>query len=167
MPVGIASLNSADAVPDDDEWQRHRAALRDLLKPALTNQYVKRVYSTALDFQSALDRSLSATSDQTLDLSQIRHITTRYGLEAIAVVMMGKKLGALALHPSKDLESFILAAKDMFSLSEELLFRSLPLWKVMETATLKQLYKSWDDLFHFAELTLNNRTHGMKGSSCL
>ena len=39
------------------------------------------------------------------------------------------------------------AASTMFETTEELLFRALPLWKIMETPLRKKNFQSWDTLY--------------------
>lgn len=156
IPLGV-TMQLSKYEQDEEEWRKYRRPVAKLLRPTLVASYVPRVAHVGLDWAATL-RELNSTP---LTVSELRFITSAFGFEAIAAILMGKSMGVLGKKPDHidpSISSFMKAIDRIFRTTNKMMFGELPLWRFMNTATLKDHDQAWDESFHLArEVFLNSK----------
>lgn len=148
IPLGVTmQLSKTDQ--DEDEWRKYRKPVSKLLRPSLVSSYVPRVAQVGLDWATTLRK----TNSQPLQVSDLRMMTSSYGFEAIAAILMGKSMGVLGKNRDQVdpvIASFMKAVDRIFRASNKMMFGELPLWRVMNTKSRQEHDNAWDEAFRLA-----------------
>lgn len=160
IPLGV-TMELSQFSQNEEEWRKYRRPIATLLKPDLVRSYVPRVAHVAND----LVETMRLTNQKSVNISQLREMTSAYGFEAISAILMGKSMGSLqgGGKASVDPESLrrnrgmMDAVDEMFRVSNKMMFNEFPFWKWFNTSSKKELYASTDKLFELGAQIFHDR----------
>ncbi|KAK2101940.1 hypothetical protein P7K49_019607 [Saguinus oedipus] len=142
---------------EGEEWQR----LRSLLAPLLLRPQAAARYAGTLDYvvRDLVRRLRGQRGRGTGPPALVRDVAGefyKFGLEGIAAVLLGSRLGCLEAQVPPDTETFIRAVGSVFV--STLLTMAMPQWlRHLVPGPWGRLCRDWDQMFAFAQRHVERR----------
>uniref|UniRef100_G3T696 Cytochrome P450 family 27 subfamily B member 1 n=2 Tax=Loxodonta africana TaxID=9785 RepID=G3T696_LOXAF len=152
---------------EGEEWQRLRSLLAPLLlRPQAAAGYAGTLDSVVRDLVRRLRRQREQAAGPPALVRDVAGEFYKFGLESIAAVLLGSRLGCLEAEVPPDTETFIRAVGSVFV--STLLTMAMPNWlHRLVPGPWGRLCRDWDQMFAFAqqhverrEAEVAMRTHG-------
>ncbi|XP_036885994.1 25-hydroxyvitamin D-1 alpha hydroxylase, mitochondrial isoform X4 [Sturnira hondurensis] len=142
---------------EGEEWQRLRSLLAPLLlRPQAAAGYAKTLDSVVLDLVQRLRCQRGRSAGPPDLVRDVAGEFYKFGLEGIAAVLLGSRLGCLEAEVPPDTEMFIRAVGSVFV--STLLTMAMPKWlNRLVPGPWGRLCQDWDQMFAFAQKHMERR----------
>ncbi|KAM8800681.1 25-hydroxyvitamin D-1 alpha hydroxylase, mitochondrial [Rhynchonycteris naso] len=136
---------------EGEEWQKLRSLLAPLLlRPQTASSYARTLEDVVLDLVRRLQRQRGRGTGPPTLVHDVAGEFYKFGLEGIAAVLLGSRLGCLEAEVPPDTEIFIRAVGSVFV--STLLTMAMPNWlHRLVPGPWGQLCQDWDQMFAFAQ----------------
>ncbi|XP_037023065.2 25-hydroxyvitamin D-1 alpha hydroxylase, mitochondrial isoform X5 [Artibeus jamaicensis] len=142
---------------EGEEWQRLRSLLAPLLlRPQAAAGYARTLDSVVLDLVQRLRCQRGRSPGPPTLVRDVAGEFYKFGLEGIAAVLLGSRLGCLEAEVPPDTEMFIRAVGSVFV--STLLTMAMPKWlNRLVPGPWGRLCQDWDQMFAFAQKHMERR----------
>ncbi|XP_007948249.1 25-hydroxyvitamin D-1 alpha hydroxylase, mitochondrial [Orycteropus afer afer] len=142
---------------EGEEWQRLRTLLAPLLlRPQAAASYAETLGDVVHDLVRRLRRQRGRGAGPPALVRDVAGEFYRFGLEGIAAVLLGSRLGCLETEVPPDTETFIRAVGSVFV--STLLTMAMPNWlHRLVPGPWGRLCRDWDQMFAFAQQHVEQR----------
>ncbi|KAM6216045.1 25-hydroxyvitamin D-1 alpha hydroxylase, mitochondrial [Rhynchocyon petersi] len=142
---------------DGQEWQRLRRLLAPLLlRPQSAAGYAGTLDGVVRDLVRRLQRQRGLGAGPPALVRDVAGEFYKFGLEGIAAVLLGSRLGCLEPEVPPDTETFIRAVGSVFV--STLLTMAMPNWlHTLVPGPWDRLCRDWDQMFAFAQKHVEQR----------
>ncbi|XP_017501748.2 25-hydroxyvitamin D-1 alpha hydroxylase, mitochondrial isoform X1 [Manis javanica] len=142
---------------EGEEWQRLRSLLAPLLlRPQAAARYAGTLNNVVCDLVRRLRRQRGRGAGPPTLVRDVAGEFYKFGLEGIAAVLLGSRLGCLESEVSPDTETFIRAVGSVFV--STLLTMAMPNWlHRLVPGPWDRLCRDWDQMFAFAQRHVEQR----------
>ncbi|XP_036314000.1 25-hydroxyvitamin D-1 alpha hydroxylase, mitochondrial isoform X2 [Pipistrellus kuhlii] len=142
---------------EGEEWQRLRSLLAPLLlRPRAAARYAGTLDAVVLDLVRRLRRQRGRGTGSPALVRDVAGEFYKFGLEGIAAVLLGSRLGCLETQVPPDTETFIRAVGSVFV--STLLTMAMPSWlHRLVPGPWGRLCQDWDQMFAFAQKHVEQR----------
>nr|XP_012632586.1 25-hydroxyvitamin D-1 alpha hydroxylase, mitochondrial isoform X2 [Microcebus murinus] len=142
---------------EGEEWQRLRSLLAPLLlRPHAAAGYAGTLDSVVCDLVRRLRRQRGRGTGPPSLVRDVAGEFYKFGLEGIAAVLLGSRLGCLEAEVPPDTEGFIRAVGSVFV--STLLTMAMPSWlQRLVPGPWGRLCRDWDQMFAFAQQHVERR----------
>ncbi|XP_003476175.1 25-hydroxyvitamin D-1 alpha hydroxylase, mitochondrial [Cavia porcellus] len=142
---------------EGEEWQRLRSLLAPLLlRPQAAAGYAGTLDTVVCDLVRLLKRQRGRSTGPPALVRNVAGEFYKFGLEGIAAVLLGSRLGCLEAEVPPDTESFIRAVGSVFV--STLLTMAMPSWlHHFVPGPWNRLCRDWDQMFAFAQQHVERR----------
>uniref|UniRef100_A0A8C9AJ15 Cytochrome P450 family 27 subfamily B member 1 n=1 Tax=Prolemur simus TaxID=1328070 RepID=A0A8C9AJ15_PROSS len=142
---------------EGEEWQRLRSLLAPLLlRPQAAAGYAGTLDSVVCDLVRRLRRQRGRGTGPPDLVRDVAGEFYKFGLEGIAAVLLGSRLGCLEAEVPPDTEAFIRAVGSVFV--STLLTMAMPGWlQRLVPGPWGRLCRDWDQMFAFAQQHVERR----------
>ncbi|XP_014405546.1 PREDICTED: 25-hydroxyvitamin D-1 alpha hydroxylase, mitochondrial isoform X2 [Myotis brandtii] len=142
---------------EGEEWQRLRSLLAPLLlRPQAAARYARTLDDVVLDLVRRLRRQRGRGTGSPALVRDVAGEFYKFGLEGIAAVLLGSRLGCLETEVPPDTETFIRAVGSVFV--STLLTMAMPNWlHRLVPGPWGRLCQDWDQMFAFAQKHVERR----------
>ncbi|XP_019597966.2 25-hydroxyvitamin D-1 alpha hydroxylase, mitochondrial [Rhinolophus sinicus] len=142
---------------EGEEWQRLRSLLAPLLlRPQAASRYARTLDDVVLDLVRRLRRQRGRGAGPPALVQDVAGEFYKFGLEGIAAVLLGSRLGCLEAKVPPDTETFIRAVGSVFV--STLLTMAMPNWlHRLVPGPWGRLCRDWDQMFAFAQQHVERR----------
>ncbi|XP_006859563.1 PREDICTED: 25-hydroxyvitamin D-1 alpha hydroxylase, mitochondrial-like [Chrysochloris asiatica] len=136
---------------EGEEWQRLRSLLAPLLlRPQAAAGYAETLDNVVHDLVQRLRRQRGRGTGPSTLVQDVAGEFYKFGLESIAAVLLGSRLGCLEAEVPPDTETFIRAVGSVFV--STLLTMAMPNWlHHLVPGPWGRLCRDWDQMFAFAQ----------------
>ncbi|XP_004647093.1 25-hydroxyvitamin D-1 alpha hydroxylase, mitochondrial isoform X1 [Octodon degus] len=136
---------------EGEEWQRLRSRLAPLLlRPQAAADYAEPLDNVVCDLVRRLRRQRGRGAGPPALVQDVAGEFYKFGLEGIAAVLLGSRLGCLEAQVPPDTETFIRAVGSVFV--STLLTMAMPSWlHRFVPGPWNRLCRDWDQMFAFAQ----------------
>ncbi|KAL7751035.1 hypothetical protein RI367_003615 [Sorochytrium milnesiophthora] len=133
---------------NDEGWRRVRMVLNErIFKPkVVTSLFTERLGPVANLALDVIDQSMVQPHSET----GIEQVMFRWALDSVGSIIFAQDLNALTDNPPERVRNIIDQTLVMFATTQELLFGS-PLYRLLETPTLRRHYEAWDTIMDVAQ----------------
>ncbi|XP_043302436.1 25-hydroxyvitamin D-1 alpha hydroxylase, mitochondrial isoform X1 [Cervus canadensis] len=142
---------------EGEEWQRLRSLLAPLLlRPQAAARYAGTLHGVVRDLVRRLRRQRGLGAGPPALVRDVAGEFYKFGLEGIAAVLLGSRLGCLEAEVPPDTETFIRAVGSVFV--STLLTMAMPSWlRRVVPGPWDRLCRDWDQMFAFAQQHVEQR----------
>uniref|UniRef100_A0A8D2D5Y1 Cytochrome P450 family 27 subfamily B member 1 n=1 Tax=Sciurus vulgaris TaxID=55149 RepID=A0A8D2D5Y1_SCIVU len=142
---------------EGEEWQKLRSLLAPLLlRPQAAAGYAETLDKVVGDLVRLLRRQRGRGTGPPTLVRDVAGEFYKFGLEGIAAVLLGSRLGCLEAEVPSDTETFIRAVGSVFV--STLLTMAMPNWlHRLVPGPWARLCRDWDQMFAFAQLHVEQR----------
>ncbi|XP_058413756.1 25-hydroxyvitamin D-1 alpha hydroxylase, mitochondrial [Diceros bicornis minor] len=142
---------------EGEEWQRLRSLLAPLLlRPQAAARYAGTLDDVVRDLVRRLRRQRGRGAGPPALVRDVAGEFYKFGLEGIAAVLLGSRLGCLEAEVPPDTETFIHAVGSVFV--STLLTMAMPHWlHRLVPGPWGRLCRDWDQMFAFAQRHVEQR----------
>ncbi|NIG60885.1 25-hydroxyvitamin D-1 alpha hydroxylase, mitochondrial-like [Pontoporia blainvillei] len=142
---------------EGEEWQRLRSLLAPLLlRPQAAARYAGTLHDVVGDLVRRLRRQRGLGAGPPALVRDVAGEFYKFGLEGIAAVLLGSRLGCLEAQVPPDTETFIRAVRSVFV--STLLTMAMPSWlHRLVPGPWGRLCRDWDQMFAFAQQHVERR----------
>eukprot|EP00070_Physeter_catodon_P032306 XP_028339200.1 25-hydroxyvitamin D-1 alpha hydroxylase, mitochondrial [Physeter catodon] len=142
---------------EGEEWQRLRSLLAPLLlRPQAAARYAGTLHDVVGDLVRRLRRQRGLGAGPPALVRDVAGEFYKFGLEGIAAVLLGSRLGCLEAEVPPDTETFIRAVRSVFV--STLLTMAMPSWlHRLVPGPWGRLCRDWDQMFAFAQQHVERR----------
>ncbi|XP_055104535.1 25-hydroxyvitamin D-1 alpha hydroxylase, mitochondrial isoform X1 [Symphalangus syndactylus] len=142
---------------EGEEWQRLRSLLAPLLlRPQAAARYAETLDNVVCDLVRRLRRQRGHGTGLPTLVRDVAGEFYKFGLEGIAAVLLGSRLGCLEAQVPPDTETFIRAVGSVFV--STLLTMAMPHWlRHLVPGPWGRLCRDWDQMFAFAQRHVERR----------
>ncbi|XP_006897623.1 PREDICTED: 25-hydroxyvitamin D-1 alpha hydroxylase, mitochondrial-like [Elephantulus edwardii] len=142
---------------DGEEWQRLRSLLAPLLlRPQSAARYAGTLDNVVGDLVRRLRCQRGLGAGPPALVRDVAGEFYKFGLEGIAAVLLGSRLGCLEAQVPRDTETFIRAVGSVFV--STLLTMAMPSWlHRLVPGPWDRLCRDWDQMFAFAQQHVEQR----------
>ncbi|XP_008591760.1 PREDICTED: 25-hydroxyvitamin D-1 alpha hydroxylase, mitochondrial-like, partial [Galeopterus variegatus] len=142
---------------EGEEWQRLRSLLAPLLlRPQAAAGYAATLDNVVRDLVRRLRRQRGRGTGPPALVRDVAGEFYKFGLESIAAVLLGSRLGCLEAEVPPDTETFIRAVGSVFV--STLLTMAMPNWlHRLVPGPWVRLCRDWDQMFAFAQQHVERR----------
>ncbi|XP_004317886.3 25-hydroxyvitamin D-1 alpha hydroxylase, mitochondrial [Globicephala melas] len=142
---------------EGEEWQRLRSLLAPLLlRPQAAARYAGTLHDVVGDLVRRLRRQRGLGAGPPALVRDVAGEFYKFGLEGIAAVLLGSRLGCLEAEVPPDTETFIRAVRSVFV--STLLTMAMPGWlHRLVPGPWDRLCRDWDQMFAFAQQHVERR----------
>ncbi|XP_004053505.2 25-hydroxyvitamin D-1 alpha hydroxylase, mitochondrial [Gorilla gorilla gorilla] len=142
---------------EGEEWQRLRSLLAPLLlRPQAAARYAGTLNNVVCDLVRRLRRQRGRGTGPPALVRDVAGEFYKFGLEGIAAVLLGSRLGCLEAQVPPDTETFIRAVGSVFV--STLLTMAMPHWlRHLVPGPWGRLCRDWDQMFAFAQRHVERR----------
>ncbi|KAM7115531.1 25-hydroxyvitamin D-1 alpha hydroxylase, mitochondrial isoform 1-T1 [Molossus nigricans] len=142
---------------EGEEWQKLRSLLAPLLlRPQAAARYARTLDNVVLDLVQRLRRQRGRCGGPPALVCDVAGEFYKFGLEGIAAVLLGSRLGCLDAEVPPDTETFIRAVGSVFV--STLLTMAMPSWlHRLVPGPWSRLCQDWDQMFAFAQKHVEQR----------
>ncbi|XP_030178925.1 25-hydroxyvitamin D-1 alpha hydroxylase, mitochondrial isoform X1 [Lynx canadensis] len=142
---------------EGEEWQRLRSLLAPLLlRPQAAARYAGTLDDVVHDLVRRLRRQRGRGAGPPALVRDVAGEFYKFGLEGIAAVLLGSRLGCLEAEVPPDTETFIRAVGSVFV--STLLTMAMPSWlHRLVPGPWGRLCRDWDHMFAFAQQHVERR----------
>ncbi|DAA29656.1 25-hydroxyvitamin D-1 alpha hydroxylase, mitochondrial [Bos indicus x Bos taurus] len=142
---------------EGEEWQRLRSLLAPLLlRPQAAARYAGTLHGVVRDLVRRLRRQRGLGAGPPSLVRDVAGEFYKFGLEGIAAVLLGSRLGCLEAEVPPDTETFIRAVGSVFV--STLLTMAMPSWlHRVVPGPWDRLCRDWDQMFAFAQQHVEQR----------
>ncbi|XP_004700556.1 25-hydroxyvitamin D-1 alpha hydroxylase, mitochondrial [Echinops telfairi] len=146
---------------EGEEWQRLRSLLAPLLlRPQAATRYAGALDDVVGDLVLRLRRQRGLCAGPPTLVQDVAGEFYKFGLEGIAAVLLGSRLGCLEAQVPPDTETFIRAVGSVFV--STLLTMAMPKWlHRLVPGPWGRLCRDWDQMFAFAQQHVEERVAEM------
>uniref|UniRef100_A0A9L0SSM4 Cytochrome P450 family 27 subfamily B member 1 n=1 Tax=Equus caballus TaxID=9796 RepID=A0A9L0SSM4_HORSE len=150
---------------EGEEWQRLRSLLAPLLlRPQAAARYAGTLDDVVRDLVRRLRRQRGRGAGPPALVRDVAGEFYKFGLEGIAAVLLGSRLGCLEAEVPPDTEAFIRAVGSVFV--STLLTMAMPNWlHRLVPGPWGRLCRDWDQMFAFAQQHVERREAEVAGRS--
>ncbi|XP_055973700.1 25-hydroxyvitamin D-1 alpha hydroxylase, mitochondrial [Sorex fumeus] len=150
---------------EGEEWQRLRSLLAPLLlRPQAAARYAGTLDDVVRDLVRRLRRQRGRGAGPPTLVRDVAGEFYKFGLEGIAAVLLGSRLGCLETQVPPDTETFIRAVGSVFV--STLLTMAMPSWlHRLVPGPWSRLCRDWDQMFAFAQQHVERRAAEVAGRS--
>ncbi|XP_066221935.1 25-hydroxyvitamin D-1 alpha hydroxylase, mitochondrial [Saccopteryx leptura] len=136
---------------EGEEWQKLRSLLAPLLlRPQAAASYARTLEDVVLDLVRRLQHQRGRGAGPPTLVRDVAGEFYKFGLEGIAAVLLGSRLGCLEAEVPPDTENFIRAVGSVFV--STLLTMAMPNWlHRLVPGPWSRLCQDWDQMFAFAQ----------------
>ncbi|XP_049639034.1 25-hydroxyvitamin D-1 alpha hydroxylase, mitochondrial [Suncus etruscus] len=136
---------------EGEEWQRLRSLLAPLLlRPPAAARYAGTLDQVVRDLVGRLRRQRGRGAGPPTLVRDVAGEFYKFGLEGIAAVLLGSRLGCLEAEVPEDTETFIRAVGSVFV--STLLTMAMPTWlHRLVPGPWSRLCRDWDQMFAFTQ----------------
>ncbi|EPY82927.1 cytochrome P450, family 27, subfamily B, polypeptide 1 [Camelus ferus] len=149
--------NPRKGLREGEEWQRLRSLLAPLLlRPQAAARYAGTLHNVVCDLVRRLRRQRGLGAGPPALVRDVAGEFYKFGLEGIAAVLLGSRLGCLEAEVPPDTETFIRAVGSVFV--STLLTMAMPNWlHRFVPGPWGRLCRDWDQMFAFAQHHVERR----------
>ncbi|MBZ3882848.1 25-hydroxyvitamin D-1 alpha hydroxylase, mitochondrial [Sciurus carolinensis] len=142
---------------EGEEWQKLRSLLAPLLlRPQAAAGYAETLDKVVGDLVRLLRRQRGRGTRPPTLVRDVAGEFYKFGLEGIAAVLLGSRLGCLEAEVPSDTETFIRAVGSVFV--STLLTMAMPNWlRRLVPGPWTRLCRDWDQMFAFAQQHVEQR----------
>ncbi|XP_015983171.2 25-hydroxyvitamin D-1 alpha hydroxylase, mitochondrial isoform X1 [Rousettus aegyptiacus] len=142
---------------EGEEWQGLRSLLAPLLlRPQAAARYARTLDDVVLDLVRRLRCQRGRSAGPPALVRDVAGEFYKFGLEGIAAVLLGSRLGCLEAEVPPDTETFIRAVGSVFV--STLLTMAMPNWlHRLVPGPWGRLCRDWDQMFEFAQQHVERR----------
>nr|XP_020018809.1 25-hydroxyvitamin D-1 alpha hydroxylase, mitochondrial [Castor canadensis] len=142
---------------EGEEWQRLRSLLAPLLlRPQAASGYTRSLDNVVRDLVRRLRHQRGRGTGPPALVRDVAGEFYKFGLEGIAAVLLGSRLGCLESEVPRDTETFIRAVGSVFV--STLLTMAMPNWlHRLVPGPWARLCRDWDQMFTFAQQHVERR----------
>nr|XP_030722323.1 25-hydroxyvitamin D-1 alpha hydroxylase, mitochondrial isoform X3 [Globicephala melas] len=160
QPSGKSTFPPQSVSPklrEGEEWQRLRSLLAPLLlRPQAAARYAGTLHDVVGDLVRRLRRQRGLGAGPPALVRDVAGEFYKFGLEGIAAVLLGSRLGCLEAEVPPDTETFIRAVRSVFV--STLLTMAMPGWlHRLVPGPWDRLCRDWDQMFAFAQQHVERR----------
>ncbi|XP_068709768.1 25-hydroxyvitamin D-1 alpha hydroxylase, mitochondrial-like [Montipora foliosa] len=149
---------------DGPEWYRHRSVLsKRMLRPKQVADYAAEFNEIITDFIHRLRtiREQSGT-DKDNEVRELDNELFKWSFESVAFMLFEKRFGCLEPEVNAEAQTFIKAVGEFLYSTTGVSLWPLWIFKIYETKQFKQLFRSFDTMYEYAELFTQRRINELE-----